>query len=150
MIIFTQDLTPELTIHLESLGLGIQYISGTGWAPLLEGVTDEQVNQAITDFKPAMPDITPRQFYYLLLITGLDVHLPTIISSIKAFDLYLYADIKSQLDKGTVYFYERTWNLLQNPLIAQGINQLLPDLDLSESNVRALWMIAANHQPSAV
>lgn len=149
MIIFTQELTKELYEHLLELGLGIQHSVENGWVTIDPSKTDEEVNEAIENFKPHMPNLSPRQFKYLLLITDLEDNLQLILSQLKTVDIYLYADIKSQIDGGLTYFFDKTWTLLNNPIFKDALSQLKPELNLSENNVRNLWITAANHQPMA-
>lgn len=101
----------------------------------------EVAAQAVIDaYEVPVPDLTPRQFRYLLAITGLDVDLPSTLTNLRLMDIELYAQCKSQLDGGTVYFWNKSWALFSEikPLLLQ----TNPELDFTEDTLKSIWMSA--------
>ena len=98
--------------------------------------------QAIIDALPElMPDLTPRQFKYMLAASGIYPVMPAVAVVLQSTSLELYAQVVSQLDGGTVYFWQKSFDLCNQlkPLILQQN----PDLNLDEANLRVLWTLAS-------
>lgn len=105
-------------------------------------VSDEVAVQAIIDdFVIPMPDLTPRQFKYMLAASGIYPVMSAVAAVLQQQSLELYAQVVSQLDGGTVYFWQKSLDLCNQlkPLILQQN----PNLNLNEANLRVLWTLAS-------
>ena len=104
--------------------------------------TDPVAAQAIIDALPEpMPDLTPRQFKYMLAASGIYPTMDAVSLVLQSMSLELYAQVVSQLDGGTVYFWQKSLDLCNQlkPLILQQN----PNLNLDEANLRVLWTLAS-------
>lgn len=99
------------------------------------------IQQVIDDFVMPMPDLTPRQFKYMLAASGIYPTMDAVALVLQSMSLELYAQVVSQLDGGTVYFWQKSLDLCNQlkPLILQQN----PNLNLDEANLRVLWTLAS-------
>lgn len=101
----------------------------------------EAVQAIIDNFEMPMPDLTPRQFKYMLAASGIYPTMDAVALVLQSMSLELYAQVVSQLDGGTVYFWQKSLDLCNQlkPLILQQN----PNLNLDEANLRVLWTLAS-------
>lgn len=101
----------------------------------------DAVQDIIDVFEKKMPDLTPRQFKYMLAASGIYPTMDAVALVLQSMSLELYAQVVSQLDGGTVYFWQKSLDLCNQlkPLILQQN----PNLNLDEANLRVLWTLAS-------
>ena len=87
---------------LNSIGLGIANIDGV-WQSVNDASHDD-IDAAIAAYVAPVPDLTPRQFK-LFVPSGMDVFIDQSLPVTRR-ESRLYADVVSQLNGGTVYFYD--------------------------------------------
>lgn len=136
MIDFKNKDCIELHSLIESLG-HYCYQLDNEWV-----VSDlEFVQEVIDNFTPSLPDLTPRQFKYMLASTGIDISIDRSLEKIRSVNLEIYAQIVSQLYGGTVYFWDKSLSLCnQIKLILLQDN---PNLNLDEENLKIIWLLAS-------
>ena len=65
-----------------------------------------ELDALIAAYVAPVPDLTPRQFKRFFVLSGLDVFIDQNLPALRLANPELYADVVSQLDGGTVYFYD--------------------------------------------
>ena len=124
--------------HLNSVGLGIANIDGV-WRSV-NGASHDDINAAIAAYVAPVPDLTPRQFKRFFVLSGLDVFIDQNLPALRAANPELYADVVSQLDGGTVYFYDVAESFMTQML---HIFPNAPTVDLEQ--LKQLWIEQSTH-----
>ena len=124
--------------HLNMLGLGITQRDGV-WQSVNDASHDD-INTAIAAYVAPVPDLTPRQFKRFFVLSGLDVFIEQSLPALRAANPEMYADVVSQLDGGTVYFYAVAEHFMTQLL---HILPNAPAVDLDQ--LRQLWIAQAQH-----
>lgn len=124
--------------HLNMLGLGIANIDGI-WQSV-NGASHDDINAAIAAYVAPVPDLTPRQFKRFFVLSGLDVFIDQSLPALRAANPEMYADVVSQLDGGTVYYYAVAERFMSQLL------QILPSPPAVDfDQLRQLWIEQAAH-----
>lgn len=93
----------------------------------------------IEDVVP-VPDLTPRQFKRFFALSGLDVFIEQSLPALRRENPELYADVISQLDGGTVYYWAVAEYFLTQLL------QILPHSPAVDfEQLRQLWIAQSAH-----
>lgn len=124
--------------HLNALGLSIANIDGV-WQSV-NGASHDDINAAITAYVAPVPDLTPRQFKRFFVLSGLDVFIDQSLPALRAANPEVYADVVSQLNGGTVYFYAVAEHFMTQLL------QILPNPPAVDfDQLRQLWIAQSEH-----
>ena len=124
--------------HLNALGLGITQRDGI-WQSV-NGASHDDINAAIAAYVAPVPDLTPRQFKRFFVLSGLDVFIDQSLPALRAANPELYADVVSQLNGGTVYYYAVAERFMSQLL------QILPSPPAVDfDQLRQLWIAQAAH-----
>ena len=124
--------------HLDMLGLGIANIDGV-WQSVNDASHDD-INAAIAAYVAPVPDLTPRQFKRFFVLSGLDVFIDQNLPALRAANPEMYADVVSQLDGGTVYFYGVAESFMTQLL------HILPNAPAVDFELlKQLWIAQATH-----
>ena len=119
--------------HLNAIGLGIANIDGV-WQSVNDASHDD-INAAIAAYVAPVPDLTSRRFKRFFVLSGLDVFIDQSLPALRAANPELYADVVSQLDGGTVYFYDVAENFMSQLL------QMLPNPPAVDfEQLKQLWI----------
>ena len=124
--------------HLNTLGLGISQVDGV-WQSV-NGASHDDISAAIAAYVAPVPDLTPRQFKRFFVLSGLDVFIDQSLPALRAANPEMYADVVSQLDGGTVYFYDVAENFMTQLL---HIFPNAPAVDFEQ--LKQLWIAQATH-----
>ena len=98
------------------------------------------LNALIAAYVTPVPDLTPRQFKRFYMLSGLDIFINQNLESLRTTNPEMYADVISQLEGGTVYF----WSVAESFM-----SQLLqifpnpPTVDFEQ--LKQLWIAQATH-----
>ena len=88
----------------------------------------------------SVPDLTPRQFKRFFALSGLDVFIDHSLPALRAANPEMYADGVSQLDGGTVYFYDVAENFMTQLL------HILPNAPIVDfEQLKQLWIEQSTH-----
>ena len=128
----------DLHEHLDMLGLGIANIDGV-WQSVNDASHDD-INAAIAAYVAPVPDLTPRQFKRFFVLSGLDVFIDQSLPALRAANPELYADVVSQLNGGTVYYYAVAESFMTQLL---HIFPNAPAVDFEQ--LKQLWIAQATH-----
>ena len=124
--------------HLNMLGLGITQRDGV-WQSVNDASHDD-INTAIAAYVAPVPDLTPRQFKRFFVLSGLDVFIEQSLPALRAANPEMYADVVSQLDGGTVYFYAVAEHFITQLL------QILPSPPAVDfEQLKQLWIAQSEH-----
>ena len=124
--------------HLNMLGLGIANIDGV-WQSVNDASHDD-INAAIAAYVAPVPDLTPRQFKRFFVLSGLDVFIDQSLPALRAANPEIYADVVSQLNGGTVYFYDVAESFMTQLL------HILPNAPAVDfEQLKQLWIAQATH-----
>ena len=94
----------------------------------------------IAAYVAPVPDLTPRQFKRFFVLSGLDVFIDQSLPALRAANPEVYADVVSQLNGGTVYFYAVAEHFMTQLL------QILPNPPAVDfDQLRQLWIAQATH-----
>ena len=124
--------------HLNALGLGIANIDGV-WQSVNDASHDD-INAAIAAYVAPVPDLTPRQFKRFFVLSGLDVFIDQSLPALRAANPEMYADVVSQLNGGTVYYYAVAESFMTQLL---HIFPNAPAVDFEQ--LKQLWIAQATH-----
>ena len=124
--------------HLNSIGLGISQVDGV-WQSVNDASHDD-INAAIAAYVAPVPDLTPRQFKRFFVLSGLDVFIDQNLPALRAANPEMYADVVSQLNGGTVYFYDVAESFMTQLL---HIFPNAPAVDFEQ--LKQLWIAQATH-----
>lgn len=106
-------------------------------------VSDVLACQELVDtFIKPMPNLNPRRFAYLMIVTGIRDALNAVLPAIKQQDLQLYATIRSKLDYCEFYVYDEAIQMLD--LVKHLLLTANPQLNLEISYLRVMWEEAFN------
>ena len=124
--------------HLNMLGLGIANIDGV-WQSV-NGASHDDINAAIAAYVAPVPDLTPRQFKRFFVLSGLDIFIDQNLPALRAANPEMYADVVSQLDGGTVYYYAVAENFMSQLI------QIFPNAPTVDfEQLKQLWIAQATH-----
>ena len=86
-----------------------------------------------------LPNLTPRQFRYLLARNGLDTVMNTVLEQLRETNLEVYAHCKSQLDGASYFEWEKAKALYAQlkPMIVA----LNPELDFTVEDLKLKWLL---------
>jgi hypothetical protein len=122
--------------------------NGTIEVPLKPGENYEWRDgdwQEVAVEEPA-PELSPRQFEWLLAISELDTVWDAVQHQAKASgNLALYANLKAQRS-ASAFILATTLSFKNEPLVQQIAGQAAPDADLSDDRIRDLWNQASQQQ----
>ena len=124
--------------HLNALGLGITQRDGV-WQSVNDASHDD-INAAIAAYVAPVPDLTPRQFKRFFVLSGLDVFIDQSLPALRTANPVMYADVVSQLDGGTVYYYAVAESFMTQLL---HIFPNAPAVDFEQ--LKQLWIAQATH-----
>lgn len=93
----------------------------------------------IDNIQTEIPTLSPRQFKYLLAITGLDIAMRDVLEQLRLIDIETYARCKSQLTGASYFEWDKSETLYTQ--LKPMILNINPDLDLSIEELREKWMI---------
>lgn len=103
--------------------------------------SDEAAIQAIIDdFEMPLPNLTPREFKYLLAATGIKQAVDILLPALYETDREVYARIYSQLEGAR--YYEWTKTVAMKDYLALQLQAINPDLNLDTENLKVLWAMA--------
>ncbi len=129
---------PAAAEALHTITVGIANIDGI-WQSV-NGASHDDINAAIAAYVAPVPDLTPRQFKRFFVLSGLDVFIDQNLPALRAANPELYADVVSQLDGGTVYFYDVAESFMTQLL---HILPNAPTVDFEQ--LKQLWIAQATH-----
>jgi len=124
--------------HLNGIGLGISQVDGV-WQSV-NGASHDDINAAIAAYVAPVQDLTPRQFKRFFVLSGLDVFIDQSLPALRAANPELYADVVSQLDGGTVFYWALT-ELFMTQLLEIFPNA--PSVDFEQ--LKQLWIAQSEH-----
>lgn len=94
----------------------------------------------IAAYAAPVPDLTPRQFKRFFVLSGLDVFIDQNLPALRAANPEMYADVVSQLEGGTVYYYAVAEHFMSQLL---QIFSNAPAVDFEQ--LKQLWIAQATH-----
>ncbi len=94
------------------------------------------------ELDPGPPVLTPRQFEWLLAMTGLEDVWAAVEQGAKATDRRLYAGLRAQRSSGA-FLLNTTLTFKNEPAVAAVAASVAPEVDLSDEAITEAWMQAA-------
>lgn len=99
-----------------------------------------ELDALIAAYVAPVPDLTPRQFKRFFVLSGLDVFIDQSLPALRLVNPELYADVVSQLDGGTVYFYDVAESFMTQLL------HILPNAPAVDfEQLKQLWIEQSTH-----
>lgn len=98
------------------------------------------LNALIAAYVAPVPDLTPRQFKRFFALSGVDVFIEESLPALRLVNPVMYADVVSQLEGGTVYYYAVA-ELFMTQLLHIFPNA--PTVDFEQ--LKQLWIAQATH-----
>lgn len=93
--------------------------------------------------QPGPPELSPRQFEWLLAYSGLEDIWDAVRDGAKGQgNMKLYADLRAQ-ERAGEYFLEKTLAFKNSPVVKSVITSVAPRADLSDARITTLWYEAA-------
>ena len=96
-----------------------------------------EIQKIIDAFEASPKSLTPRQFYYLIAISGLDVSLNAALESLRVTSIEDYAYCKAQLDGAKVFYWKDSLELYSK--LKPMIIDINPESDFTEAELKILW-----------
>jgi hypothetical protein len=105
--------------------------------------TDAQLAEyysLVESYVPPAPSLTPRQFKRFFLLANLDLFVDQNLPALRAINAELYADVVSQLEGGTEFYWHLTEQFMRQLL------QIVPNAPAVDfDKLRQLWIMQSDH-----
>lgn len=112
-------------------------------------ISDAVAIQAIIDALPdPMPELSPRQFNYLLAVTGLVPLIDESLIILQGNNLAMFADAYSQLKGGMKFFWDISFDMFQRfypmfDMVHHQMHGVDAPFTLDEASLRSVWWLAS-------
>ena len=113
------------------------FVKKVGYTVLSGKETEAQL--FIDNFEDLVPTLSPRQFQYLLALTGLDLAMDKVLEQLRTIDIETYAQCKSQLSGASYFEWDKSKVLYTQlkPMIVA----LNPELDFTVEDLKLKWLL---------